>query len=235
MLLVALGGAVLLSGCSGPTPLCDQAGVLVGQGQLAQGTALYARAKEQGEGACAEKGLTAADDQYGRAATEEARGAAAEQAGDVAGAITAYRSALAQDAGNPLAATGLARLGQGAVRPPEIAAGPPLPAPTPRVPWWATPWPYVIGSTLLAILFFGMSIAYTRRSSERGQVRLNALATDIRGQLDEQRNALERELRSERERYDRLLGRLVGLVADLKSDVTGERALLQADRASKRA
>lgn len=213
MLLVALGGAVLLlSGCSGPTPLCNQASVLVGQGQLAQGTALYARAKEQGEGACAEKGLTAAADQYGRAATDEARGAAAEQASDVAGAITAYRSALAQDAGNPLAAAGLARLGQGAVRPPEIPTGPPLPASTPRAPWWATLWPYVIGSTLLAILFFGMSIAYTRRSSER-----------IRGQLDEQRKALERELRSERERYDRLFDRLAGLVTDLKSDVTGER------------
>jgi hypothetical protein len=212
MLLVALGGAVLLSGCSGPTPLCDQASVLVGQGQLAQGTALYARAKEQGEGACAGKGLTAAADQYGRAATEEARGAAAEQVGDVAGAVTAYRSALAQDAGNPLAAAGLARFGQAAVRPPEIPTGPPLPAPTPRTPWWATPWPYVIGSTLLAILFFGMSIAYTRRSSER-----------IREQLDEQCKALERELRSERERYDRLFDRLAGLVADLKSDVTGER------------
>ncbi|MGH4010015.1 MAG: hypothetical protein ACRDTH_17995 [Pseudonocardiaceae bacterium] len=98
----------------------------------------------------------------------------------------------------------------------------------------------MIGSALLAILLFGMSIAYTRRGSD-------ALATDIRGQLDEQRKALERErrskqehinqldeqckalvdemrqLRSERERYDRLLDRLAGLVADLKSDVTGER------------
>jgi hypothetical protein len=85
ILLVTLGGIALLSGCSGPIPLCDQASVLIGKGQLAQGMAIYARAKDQGEEGCADDGLTAAADQYGKAATEEARGAAAEQAGDISG------------------------------------------------------------------------------------------------------------------------------------------------------
>ncbi len=204
MLLVTLGGISVLSGCSGPTPLCDQASILVGKGQLAQGMALYGRAKEQGEGACADDGLTAAADQYGKAATEEARGAAAEQAGDISGAITAYRSALTQDIGNPLAAAGLARLGQGTIRTPQIATGPPLPAPTPRTPWWATPWPYVIGSILLAILSLGMSIGYTRRSSEQGQARCNAFGTGIKEQLDQQCKELGSELRAQRQRIGEL-------------------------------
>lgn len=150
--ICAVAGLAVLAGCSGPTPLCEAAAPLIEQGQLAQATELYARAEVQGEGGCATAGLTTAGERYRDAAREATRGAGLERAGDTAGAIAAYESALAIDAGNTAAATGLSRLGQGAPQQPvplplESAA----PAPQPGS-WWSQAWPLVAGGIGLILL-----------------------------------------------------------------------------------
>lgn len=168
--MVALFGilafGLLISGCSVATPLCDQAGTLLTQGRLADAMALYARAGEQDEGNCAGNGLRAAGDRIGQAAAEEARGAAAELAGDTAGAIAAYQAALELNNGDVRAVAGLGRLGQqvGTPAPAEIPALPPR---VEQPNWWGTGWPLVIGAVLLAAALAAVGYALFRQDALR--------------------------------------------------------------------
>ncbi len=173
-LLVVLGCGLLISGCSAATPLCDSAAALLTQGRPADAMALYARAAAQDEGNCAANGLAAAGEQIGDAAEEEAAGAAAELAGDTAGAIAAYQSALALNSGDARAAAGLVRLGQQVGTPPPAQIPPLPPAPAPGG-WWRTEWPLVIGAALLAVALGAAGYALVRQDLLRR--RLAALET----------------------------------------------------------
>src|SRR5262245_31490435 len=137
--LLALG--LLLSGCTVSTPICDQAATLLPQGRPLDAMALYARAEDEGN--CASNGLAAAGALIAEAASEEAKGAAAEQVGDTTGAIDAYRTALARNAGDARAAAGLVRLGQptGTPAPADI---PPLSRPAEPTGWWRSEWPLLV-------------------------------------------------------------------------------------------
>jgi hypothetical protein len=113
-----------LSACAKVTPLCDEAGSLVAAGQLSRGTEQYALARQQGEGDCAEAGLSAAGSRYVDAHVAVERGRSAEDTRDVEAATTAYRDAVTLDADNVAAREALARLKQ-----PVPVLRAPVPAP----------------------------------------------------------------------------------------------------------
>jgi tetratricopeptide (TPR) repeat protein len=102
--------ALIVAGCSSPTPLCEKADGLAKQAKLAAAADAYAEAKRRGDGTCADDGLDAVSAQRAKAFAAVARGRAAEKARDLAGARTEYRTALATDSGNGDAATGLLRV-----------------------------------------------------------------------------------------------------------------------------
>ena len=58
-------------------------------------------ARERDEGDCADSGLVTVKNRYGDAYVDVAKGRVAEESGDAAGAVTAYRAALAIDGDNP--------------------------------------------------------------------------------------------------------------------------------------
>ncbi len=120
------------------------------------------RAKAQGDG-CAEEGLEAASTNQRRAVEEAARGEAAERAGDIPAATTAYQATLALDVTNALAVAGLARLGQPMpVPPPPAATQPPDPS------WWSGPWPYFLGSVLVSAILAGAVLWFVERRMTSG-------------------------------------------------------------------
>ena len=117
-----------LSACSRATPLCDEGGSLVAAGQLSRGTEKYALARQEGEGDCAEGGLSAAGARYVDAYVAVARGKSAEEVRDVEAATAAYRAAVTFDVDNVAAREALARLEQPA---PVLRAPVPV-SPAPR-------------------------------------------------------------------------------------------------------
>ncbi|MCW0212450.1 MAG: hypothetical protein OJJ54_03750 [Pseudonocardia sp.] len=179
---LALAGALaaaltLVTACSAPTPLCDQAAALVPQGQLAQAAELYARAQTIDEGSCAGTGLGTVGERYQEAFTEAARGSAAERTGNLPAAVEAYQAALRIDAGNQAAATGLFRAGR-----PVPAAPAPLPQPAPSaevapVGWWAGNWPVAVGAVLVALLAAALAGWFAMRRSRQGDASVRALVT----------------------------------------------------------
>jgi hypothetical protein len=110
VVLCALVGGHLLTGCAGPTPSCDRATTLAKQAKLAEAAEAYAQAQRRKEGTCADRGLAKVTERQASALSAVARGQAAEAARDPRTAEREYRAALAADAGNGRAATGLLRV-----------------------------------------------------------------------------------------------------------------------------
>jgi hypothetical protein len=180
-----VAGLALVSACSAPTPLCDQAAALVPQGQLAQAAELYARARTVDEGGCADDGLGTVGGLYQQAFTEAARGSTAERTGNVQGAVEAYEAALRIDAGNQAAATGLSRVGR-----PVPATPGPLPAPAPSagpVPtsWWAGNGPVTVGAILFALLAAAAAGWLAMRRSRQGDEAVRELVAGSGEQVEE--------------------------------------------------
>jgi tetratricopeptide (TPR) repeat protein len=107
----AVIGTAVVAGCStADTPGCDRAATLARQTKLTAAAEAYAQAARDHEGQCATDGSAAVAKTQAEALTDLARGQAAEKAGDLTGARTAYQAALALDAGNSDATAGLARV-----------------------------------------------------------------------------------------------------------------------------
>jgi tetratricopeptide (TPR) repeat protein len=98
------------AGCTADTPLCDRAAGHLREARLVQAGETYAAAQRAGEGDCAQDGLAEVATRHGRAMTETSRGRAAEHAGDLDGARSAYEAALAVDQGNAESAAGVRRV-----------------------------------------------------------------------------------------------------------------------------
>jgi hypothetical protein len=180
-----VAGLALVSACSAPTPLCDQAAVLVPQGQLAQAAELYARAQTVEEGGCADDGLGTVGERYQQAFTEAARGSAAERTGDIPGAVAAYEAALKIDAGNQAAATGLSRVGR-----PVPAAAEPLPPPAASAEpvstsWWAGNGPATVGAILFVLLAAAVAGWLAMRRSRQGDESVRELVAGSGEQVEE--------------------------------------------------
>jgi hypothetical protein len=125
---------VALAGCAAATPTCDEASGLRAASRLADAAATYALARERSEGDCAQSGLTAVGNGYGDAYVDVTKGRVAEDAGNVDGAVSAYRAALAIDAENPAAKDALARLQQPEPTLQPLPQRPPLTASSAVVP-----------------------------------------------------------------------------------------------------
>ena len=100
----------LLTSCSASTPACDRAASLLTRARLAEAAQIYAEAQRNKEGVCADDGLAKVADRQAESLTAVARGQAAENARDLRAAESAYRAALALDAGSGRATAGLARV-----------------------------------------------------------------------------------------------------------------------------
>lgn len=133
--LAAVFGILVLSACSVATPLCDQAALFTKETKLSTAAQLYVQAQQQKEGQCADDGLTAVTKSHNDAFIDVARGATAENAGDLNKATSSYRRALVVDAENQEAAAGLNRVARSAsVDPSQVAASAPSPtASTPTI------------------------------------------------------------------------------------------------------
>jgi hypothetical protein len=198
--LVVLPLAVAMAGCAAATPTCDEASGLVAASRLGDAAATYALARERGEGDCAQSGLTAVKNSYGDAYVEVAKGRVAEEGRDIDRAVTAYRAALAIDAGNPTAKEALARLQQ-----PEPTLQP-LPPPPPVATSPSAVPPSVIwlaGAALVLLLVVAGLLAWT-------VVRWRGWTADRKGEHDGLRQRLEgvedgarRALREELVEYDK--------------------------------
>jgi len=113
-----------VSSCADVTPLCDYAAALAEEAQLTEAADAYAAAQRSDEGDCAEDGIRETTERMAEARAADARGRAAKRDGDLAGARTAFRSALRIDRGDAVAAAELLRLGE--QRPALPASAPPV-------------------------------------------------------------------------------------------------------------
>src|SRR5262249_28960963 len=99
-----------LLGCSANSSACDRAAGLVGQGKLAEAARAYAAAQRKDDSRCAREGLQRVAKLQADALTEVAKGRAAEAAGDLGGAKSAYQGSLRIEDGSADAAAGLRRV-----------------------------------------------------------------------------------------------------------------------------
>jgi hypothetical protein len=225
---VLLAAAAALTGCAAATPLCDQGKSLSDAGRLAAATERYAQAEQQGEGDCADAGLSTAGGRYTDSYVNVARGRAAEDVRDREGAASAYRAALVFDADNAAAREGLARLQQPVPEPlpPEPQAAPqpapePTAAPQPERPADTTPdgGTSVLGLATIALLCAAVGLLVwlvltARRTTLRNRGEAAAARTDlantreqipaIRGTLTELRSLMTEEFERTRSRLDEI-------------------------------
>jgi hypothetical protein len=236
----AIGVIVLtatLSGCGASTPLCDEGASLADAGRLSAATEKYAQADQRGEGDCADAGLSGASSRYADSFVNVARGAVAEEKGDLEAAVTAYRAALVFDVENATARQALARLQQPV---PEFRPPQPVPDPPPATPdRGAWTLGLVTVGLLCAVLGLLAWLALTwRRTARKSRLEAASARTElenareqipaIRGTLTELRSLLHEE-------FDKTAGRLDDLGERIRPDPAAKYELLAAvDQASKR-
>jgi hypothetical protein len=217
LLLLVATMAVLLTGCSLlSTSLCKEGDALVAAAQPARVLEVYARAKVQGDG-CSVDGLEVASANQRQAVEEAARGEAAERAGGIPVAPVAYQAALTPDVTNALAVAGLARLGQ-----PQPIPPPPVATPPPDPSWWASPWPYFLGSVLVSALFAGAVLWFVKR-----QIALGRELTELLEHIESKDTAIlaaenvDQELWLQKELIDDLT-ELIDMFAQIQAEPTSE-------------
>ena len=224
---VLFAAAAALTGCAAATPLCDQGRSLSDAGRLAAATERYARAEQQGEGDCADAGLSTAGGRYTDSYVNVARGRAAEEVRDREGAAAAYRAALVFDTDNAAAREGLARLQQPVPEPPPPE---PQPAPQPAPPPTAEPAPApetappdsgtsVLGLVTVVLLCAAVGlltwlVLAARRTTRRNRSEAASARTEIsntreqipaiRGTLTELRSLMSEEFERTARRLDEL-------------------------------
>jgi hypothetical protein len=225
------------SACAKATPLCDEGASLVAAGQLSPGTEKYALARQQGEGDCAEAGLSAAGARYVDASVAVVRGRSAEDMRDVEAATAAYRDAVTLDVDNVAAREALGRLKQPLPVLHQPVPVPPTPTAEPRVGLVMALAIAAVGLLCVVVGVFawaiwrwrGQSAAQQRDADAAARERLDEILDEMRAveaQLATARAELTRSLTAS-EALKRDLGQYRKAVGDVLDAVTGARTDLK--------